>query len=62
MVKSTYDESSRPLSGGFTGITSVRVYKNYNADLHKNKSVSGRLSEMHMENKNREINPPNPHR
>ena len=35
MVKSTYDESGRPLSGGFTGITSMRVYKNYTADLLK---------------------------
>jgi hypothetical protein len=35
MVKSTRDESSRPLSGGFTGITSVRAYKNCNADLLK---------------------------
>ena len=35
MVKSTRDESSRPLSGGFTGITFMRVYKNYNVDLLK---------------------------
>ncbi len=35
MVKSTYDESSRPLSDGLTGITSMRVHKNYNADLLK---------------------------
>ncbi len=35
MVKSTRDESSRPLSGGFTGIISVRAYKNCNADLLK---------------------------
>lgn len=35
MVKSTRDESSRPLSGGFTGITYVRAYKNCNADLLK---------------------------
>lgn len=35
MVKSTHDESSRPLSGGFAGITYVRVYKNCNADLLK---------------------------